>query len=819
MALRLIDRAGGGLQTVRAFTPIGHLDRQITLSAGQELDVNWAPLPSTPAAPRQTVGAGGAVASECLAPVVRVLRGATIYTGIVQSDVIEEDTPFRMRRRLSGIFQAGGVTWVGGDGNQGSGSTWTIDNRTNRPIKWALWVETRAGMPGVFFRSRLINDGGVGLGGHQWPANDSFYDRLWVTITRLSAAPANFTLVQDHVTSSQTDEAANFRQTLNGVTTTARHSGEVQIGGGWLAVKDFWERYPKGIVVNGATVEVDLFPNVTHEFSTSSPFGSGKHLIQGIWAPTHEFAIGPTVEDVRRLLWPPAPLPTVADLSAKWGTLAPVVNDAEPLLAEALARHSAFHHAVYDPAASSDGASVSVIREHRGYWPNPRQCVGPWYGEQRYGCVFKAGNPGQPAMNIYDWPYILWLQAVRHRKVALYTMAEAATRHTLDYDRWKVRRDDGSIKGRTSVAGDSNCQGSFGVWNWEDGNFNSGTRFQHMGPGASSPGATGSHSWSGGDALGYLLTGDPSIRQDALDAAEGWWKVYVDIYGAPLAAGRWDTTRVTTRAMMWTGLQFLNAYRVSGDPVWLDRALFCVRSMVFIEQQPYIRPGREGSTESDWDKYTTGTGDIGGGAIVESGPNSAIYDRGLTVVTFLIYPLDPIMETCEAAKAAGRPVTDIEDYLLRCLNYLRTKAFKGGQVSADGLSRIPWQTSYRTDPDDPISTTHIYATTGGTVSIPDHKNKGGILQYNHFVASLAAFCAERVLRPRGQVAEADAYVGWARVIYRDQFLLVGSGSITIDPAIYVPLTARGNVNLGQTWPATNLAKVVGWYGRDRKSVV
>jgi hypothetical protein len=802
---RLIDRAGGGLQTFKAWTFTGHIDRQRTFTAAESVDVDVSALSASPASPRQAIAADGSVTGECSAPVVKVLRGSTTYTMVVQSSVIEEDNQFRMTRRFSGIFQApGSVTWVGGDGNNGGGSAWTIDNRSNRPIKFTLWVETRAGMSGVWFRHRLENDGGAGLGGHAHPANDSFYDRLWVEFNR-PVSGTNLTLRQDHVISSQSDESQNFRQVLNGVTTTARHSGEVEIGGGWLGVKWFWEKYPKGVIVNGTRVEVDLFPDAAHEFTTSGQFGSGNHLIVGIWTSTHDFAIGPTVEDVRRLLWPPAVIPAVEDIRPVWGPIAPLIGDTDPLVDEAMERQSRFHRAVFSPAASSDGATIEVLREHRGYWPNPRQIIGSWYGEQRFGCVFKGGNPGQPAMNIYDWPYIMWLQAIRHKSAELWTLAEEMTQHTRDYDRWKVRHSDGSVHGRPSPP---EVQGQMGVWNWEDGNYNSGTRFQHIGPQAVGAGATGSHSWNGGDALGYLLTGDRTFHEGTLEGAEGWWEVYQDFYSIAPDGPRFNTNRVTTRAISWTGLQWLNAYRVTGDPVWLDRALLAARTLVHVASQPYLGEGRTESTpESDWGKYTSGTGDIGGGAIVETGPNSFIYDRGLAIVTFLMYPLEPLMEIHEAAKAAGRPVSDIEADLLLRLNYLRTKAWKGGQVSADGLSRIPWQTSYRTDPEDPISTTHTYMNGTTPGSIDNHKNRGSILQYNHFAASLAAYCAKRIMSPG---AEADAAFQWAKDIYRDQFLLIPySPNLTT----FVPYTQRGKVNLSQDWPATNTAKVWGWLGR------
>ena len=760
--------------------------RSLTVLLGQD-----GATPAIPG-PEPILGAAGrpgilsATNSGLVSLAGEVKRGDEQYGMAVDTTDVVENSPLARVLRLRGTFQtAGRDVWVGGDGNDTTGPA----PQRQQPLRWTLWAEAFAGMPGVRLRFRLENWGGSSYYRSRAPANDTFFDGLRLVLTLTRPVPKSVWVQQRHEVVSAADESRNFYYVEDGRRIVGRHPGEFALGGGTLAVRRFWQEWPKAVSLSGSMATIELWP------------AGNRTLFIGVWSKCHDFALGTTPDSVRRLLTPPAAVPDVGTMAKVWRPLGPAgVKDRDPEVTEALARHTRWVTMLVDPAASDDRHTMEAIREHRGPW-RIRQGVFNHYGWQEFGDIWHSGNPGTPSNLIYDWPWIAWLHHVRTGDARLRSLAEEFTDHSRDLDLWKAAQPDGTPIpwGKTSTPE--------GVWNWETNGY---TRGAHFGPLASTAGSTGSHTWNSGYLWGYWLTGDETYREAVLVGALGLKTIYDLGYKGYLVAGdhlfKIDGSpagpadaphnyKMTdcTRCLGWSALLMANAYRLTGEAAWLDYALRLARNLVFMEQLPWGQGGSGGK-----------------GYIPLTGPYTAPYDKNLVIATFGVYHLEPLCEVHSEAQMAGRDMKDIEDFLLRSVHWLKTVCFRGG-VSERWKGRIPWQISYRTDPMDPDRLSPPSANDRKSTFV----NNGGELGYNGMAAGAAAYVSTHILHPRGETAQADEYLRWAKELFRDDMLYSFPPSgMPLDRSTFISPSLRGKIGWTMNgWPAVS-PKLIGWRGRS-----
>lgn len=729
--------------------------RAVTVLLGQSIPMPAIPAPEPIIATATTPPILRATNSGLVSLTGEVKRGDELYALAVDRTAVVENSPLARVLRLGGTFQtAGGKVWIGGDSNDPVRPT----PPKNQPLRWTLWAEVLAGMPGIHVRFRLENWGGASFQQSYSPANDSVFDglRLILSLTRPVAKP--LWLQQRHEVIAPDDESKNFYHVENGRRTAGRHSGEFAVGPGTLAVRRFWQEWPKAISVSGSTAAIELWPAGTQT------------LFVGVWSKCQDFALAPTSDAARRLLTSPAAVPDIATMAEVWRPLGPAgMKDRDPEMNEALQRHTRWVTMLVDPKASEDGHTMEAIREHRGPW-RIRQGVWNHYGWQEFGDIWHGGNPGVPSNLIYDWPWIAWLHHVRTGDPRLRTLAEEFTDHSKDLDLWKVFNPDGSVNLSSTPCG---------LWNWETAGY---TRGAHFGPLAGGAGLGGSHVWNSGYLWAYWLTGDETYREAVLTAARGlqaWhdvgYKGYKNFNWGPAGYKVSDCTR----CFGWSALCCANAYRLTGDLAWLDYALKLVRNLIYMEQLPLGHGGSGGQ-----------------GYIPLTSSYAAPADLNKVVVTFAMYHLEPVCEVHAEAVWAGRDATDVEEFLLRSVNWLKTTLFQGG-VTDRAKGRIPWQITYRTDPTNPAT------------------NSGGELGYNGMMAGTAAYVATHILRPRGDTAKADEYVRWAKELLRDDMLYSFPPlGLKMNRATFINPAMRGRIGWTMNgWPAVS-PKLIGWRGRS-----
>ncbi len=760
---------------VRALISLtAHERRRVTVLLGQTTPIPAAPPPEPIIATATGFPLLRATNSGLVNLAAGVKRGSEEYGLAVDTLSVVENSSLARVLRLGGIFKtARGSIWVGGDGND---ATLPSPPR-NQPLRWTLWAEALGGMRAIRVRFRLENWGGASYWRTVWPANDTYFDGLRLILTLTQPVVKALWVQQRHEVVAPADESKNFYYLQDGRKIVGRHSGEFALGNGTLAVRRFWQEWPKAVSLAGSTATVELWP-----------VGTAQSLFVGVWSKCHDFVLASTPEVARRLLTPPAAVPDVAVMADVWRPLgAAGLTDPDPEVKEALQRHTRWVMMLVDPTASEDGVTVENIREVRGSRRGGlQQGIGDHYGWQDFGDIRHEGDPGDPSNLIYDYPWIAWLNHVRTGDVRLRTLAEEFTDHSKDLDQWKVFNPDGSVINPNQVS--TPC----GLWNWEVGGRGTQTRGAHFGYLAATTGFGGSHTWTSGYLWGYWLTGDETYREAVLVSAHGLkeqddngWMGYNSFDWGPPGYKKYNDC---TRCFGWTALVMCNAYRLTGDQAWLDYALKLARNLVFIEQLPWGEGGSGGK-----------------GYIPLTSVYTAPYEKNLVIATFAMYHLEPLCEVHGEAKLAGYLVTDIEDFLLRSVDWLKTVKFRGG-ITDRAKGRIPWQISYRTDPMDPQRL---------DTRAPGFVNNGGDLGYNLMMAGTAAYTAIHILLPRGETAKADEYLRWAKELFRDDMLYsFPQPGVVLNRSTFIRPATRGKIGWTMNgWPAVS-PKLVGWRGRS-----
>jgi hypothetical protein len=400
-----------------------------------------------------------------------------------------------------------------------------------------------------------------------------------------------------------------------------------------------------------------------------------------------------------------------------------------------------------DSGASHDGVDMATMREHRGY---PKWSC-DWYGWEDFGDLMHGGNPCQPSSLIYDWPYIMWLQYARSGDERFRMLAEEMTDHSRDMDQHHNEND----AGQGTVANIAD-----GIWNWENGKF----RGHHIN--FNSAGNIVSHTWNGGYALGYLLTGNPTYLEAARRSAmAGWrfWFLYKKVDKGPV---KYDQTR----SQGWTILMLVNLYRITGERDLLEKAMqVFTNSLLYTEQLP-DPPGSGGKGYISVGEY---------------------YDKsyiGKVVATFATYHLEPLIELHVEAVRVGIPVDGLERFLFRSVDWLKNYAYVGGKALGP-RKYVPLMLSYSTDP------------------VNRTANKGAYVTMNGFVASASAY-ASLLLKDKDP-ARAQTYLDFARRLFKDLMFYMdfrghpSDGSI--DPTLRSKIWWLSVYGVGP--------KVMGWIGR------
>ena len=649
---------------------------------------------------------------------------------------VEEAGPLRTVIRIRGKFRGrDGKLLTGGDARICIPEQKIVPKAENYPLSYTFRLTAFQGKNFVRGEFTLENNGNSIAS--YYPVNDLFLDAVNLRIPAGISGPVTvrgggfaeslrptdrFLLYQGYTDRGAVEmDGLNFsyRASVNDKVNASgrRYPGYLDIsgerGGVTVAIPRFWQNAPKSIGWYQDNLRLGILPREQAVPETAGPFSiysQGNYYFSGGWHKTTELFLtyhGPEfgqrdVDRVQSRLETPLVArcePSWYAGSAAFGLIAPVMSGTSSKeTGEAVDYYERYQKMFVDGHFEHKGRDIVTLRETRALGRGH-------YGWENFGDM--VTGDGIFSSLHYDWPYIMWLQFVRSGDRRFRDLAVEMTEHSADLDQ---------------IHTGSPGRHFDGIWQWED---IGGKHVNYHHKSTQGAGFDISHTWNGGYALGYLLTGNNRYREAAELSAEAGrrrWKKALE--GQKVVDNQ-------SRTQGWSILMLVNLYRISGDPQLLKDALAIFRNSLLHTEQLPTSPGSGGKG------YVTSTGS---------------YKKelsGKVILTMAAYPLEPLCDLHLEARNAGLKVDDLEAYILRSLKWLKGYAYVGGKTDRSG--RYSFLTiSYATDPVNPAN------------------NQGGDHAHNIHVAGAFAY-ASRMLRDRDPRL-ADEYLAFARQLFRDQML-------------------------------------------------
>ncbi len=381
-----------------------------------------------------------------------------------------------------------------------------------------------------------------------------------------------FYLHQRHRIINHADEGENFSYTIKlgdkEVDDGKRSPGWLDVSdsiqGVTVAVRHFWQNYPKSITYKQNTLSLGLWPlggKWPPDATENYHFRGGTHKTYEILLRFYQKS-KPTlkakklVECFNNPLFAIAPPAWYADTKVLGLTAPKGLTSRDKVVAEALQRYEKLQACKVHLEESEE--------QHEKYPPSTiyteREKLGEgldWYGWMDFGDIPWGGREGEGAYSSghYDWPYGLLLQFLRTGDYAFFKLGEEMSRHRMDIDQYHTDR------------------GSFYLNHFQWNEFGNHDRSRE--PWEPNP----SHTWVQGLILYHLLTGDKKAREAALEvgaAATSYWK---KIPGS-----------AELRIQGWSIENLLALYQLTGSQEYLDLAINVYRKKTtpFIAPEGYI---------------------------------------------------------------------------------------------------------------------------------------------------------------------------------------------------------------------------------------
>jgi len=338
----------------------------------------------------------------------------------------------------------------------------------------------------------------------------------------------------------QQDDQQSRLTTASGVETLGRAPGVLRCDGGHgtltVALRDFWQRWPKGLASDGRQVTVDLLPEQPGpEYGTDLPhyllfnLVSGKYRLKWGMAFAERFSLDFDPRTTPEELHADAERPVVPVVPAEWyaqtRALGPV----------AAPRGQQF--AVWDQyVADGFGAYMAQKTRAREYgFLN----YGDWYGE-------RGRNWGN---NEYDLAHGLFQAFLRTGRRDDFRWALAAARHQAEVDIIHAYPDPLYVGGMVP-----HSVGHTGAWSERPSHGTWQARYDSMVT------AANGHNWADGLVDGWCLTGEAGLMDSALLLAEhATWAM----------APRFTALGTHERSAGWSLKTIAAVYRQTYDPEYL----------------------------------------------------------------------------------------------------------------------------------------------------------------------------------------------------------------------------------------------------------
>ncbi|NOZ21012.1 MAG: hypothetical protein GXP25_07975 [Planctomycetes bacterium] len=321
-----------------------------------------------------------------------------------------------------------------------------------------------------------------------------------------------------------------------------RCPGLVSKGALSVAVRDFWQQWPKGLHVEGGKLVIGLYPkiepkdryaNKPNEEILTFYLRDGNYTFRSGFEKRHELCFGPSDAATPKEILARVNSPLLVTANPKWycksGALFGIASD-DPK-----------EFAMYDKIMSDGIDQYFDLRKARH-----------WYGLMNFGDT--EGGRSHSWRNIeYDTPHGLFTQYFRTGDRRFFVAAEQASRHNADVDvvHYAAGQVAGPGPGRRVGQAWVHCMGHTGGY----------YPYNHLGMTLYATGycTNRGHMWNQGNLEYYFLTGDRQVHRSAMQLG-GW------VCG-------WNTTEFSygnARVPGWMGIIAMSTYFATYDEFYLN---------------------------------------------------------------------------------------------------------------------------------------------------------------------------------------------------------------------------------------------------------
>ncbi len=364
-------------------------------------------------------------------------------------------------------------------------------------------------------------------------------------------------------------ETSSSQGRITGTAVAARQEG-------WaVAMRDFWQNYPKGFRVTAGGLDVELCPPFDTGPYDAFPFEKEGHqlyyyLLEGRYrfkvgvAKTHELLLCCGSAEQRRAVCTLFQHPLLATAPPEWYCRSDVFYDVAPRNTE--------QFRLYEEAIDRNLKAYVERRERQHDFGMLN--YGDWYGE-------RGANWGNVE---YDTQHAFFLEYIRSGNPAAFFLGEATELHNRDIDTVHYSTDPRNVG---AVYVHQMCH--------------VGGYYEHSVPGTlgfPQAGYTVSHAWVEGHFEHYHLTGDRRSWETACAVA--------DFFARKQLSRPYDFS--STRVPGWHLIMLAAAYHATGDPYYLNAAKVIVEHVLETQDvQPrplpeYQRQGRQPYQLGGWSR-------------------------------------------------------------------------------------------------------------------------------------------------------------------------------------------------------------------------
>lgn len=449
--------------------------------------------------------------------------------------------------------------------------------------------------------------------------------------------------------------------------------GMGRLNPGWLSVKGggkgiavgmrhFWQNFPKGYGVSPTALDIGLWPS----FGYYPPCGAKNHpkpkfdrycrdagqtpnlyLFDAGRHKTHELLLdfggkASAADMAERLEHPLMALakPEWYASTGALGLIAPAgIKAPTKELAEAVSRFDRLQLALVDPKVAHEGTTIDRLRRGGPHWSFDLQHR--YYGWMGFGDLLWSGK--SPCALHYDWPYIMLLHGLRTGERRFFDLGVEMARHRSDIDQYHGER--------TDTRGEHVWLNHMAFYEL-DGHadpFISGWMPSRV--------SMNSHTWNGGLVLYYLLTGERTSWESAVENG----RTALNFYQGK--ARQKGCASGETRMETWPMLNLVNLHRVGARPEYLQTARNIAVNRLLNREQL-----------------------VGGEGYFGVGADCAPENNREQQNTMYVYAIGPLLQAHFETRDP-----ELAGLILRMADFVKDKMLVGGDTDARGQYR-PLQT-------------------------------------------------------------------------------------------------------------------------------